>query len=340
MRVVLYGVGPIGSLIARLLNSKDGIELAGGIDVDPSKVGKDLGVVIGLDRTLGVSVVHDSQSWEFLKSVKPDIVIVSTGTYLDKIYPQIVRSVAVGADVISTSETLAYPWYRYPELSLLIDELARKNNVRVLGTGVNPGFMFDALPALLTSVSARVEKIYAVRSLDAAKRRYSFQKKCGLSLSPEEFRSKVALGEITAHVGYAESIMLLSSMLGVRIERIVEEQEPVVAERYVETQYFKIEPGKVSGIHGRAVGYVNGTEFIRLDLLASVGRKDYDEVIIEGDPEMRWRNELGTPGDVATAAMVVNVISRLTRAPPGLLTMKDITLPSAYLGDYSQVSTS
>jgi hypothetical protein len=334
LRVVIYGVGPIGSLIVKLLSSRKGVELVGGVDVDPSKVGEDLGIVAGLSRGLGVKVVHDSNSWGFLRSVKPDVVIISTGTYLDRIYPQIVRAVSAGANVVSTSETLAYPWYRYPELSLMIDELAKKNKVRVIGTGVNPGFVFDALPAFLTSVSAEVRRIHVVRSLDASKRRYSFQKKYGLSLTPEEFESKLRAGEISAHVGYAESIMLLGCILGVSIERVEEGQEPIVAEEYLETQYFKIGPGRVSGIHGWGVGYVNGAEFVRLDLLASVGREDYDEVLIEGNPTMRWRCETGVPGDIATASMVVNIIPRVLQAPPGLITMKDVITPSAFLGDY------
>lgn len=334
LKVVVYGVGPIGSLIVKLLDSKKGVELVGGIDVDPSKVGEDLGVVAGLGKSLGVKVVHDSTAWNFLKSVKPDVVIISTGTYLDRIYPQIVRAVSVGANVVSTSETLAYPWYRYPELSLLIDELAKKNGVRVIGTGVNPGFVFDALPAFLTSVSAEVHRIHVVRSLDASKRRYSFQKKYGISLTPEEFRLKMSAGEITAHVGYAESIMLLGCVLGVSIDKVEEGQEPIIAEEPMETQYFKISPGRVSGIHGWGVGYVNGREFVRLDLLASVGREDYDEVLIEGNPTTRWRCETGIPGDIATASMVVNIIPRVLQAPPGLLTMKDVMIPSACLGDY------
>ncbi|MEM2004963.1 MAG: dihydrodipicolinate reductase [Zestosphaera sp.] len=334
LRLVLYGIGPIGALVVRLASSRKGLELVGGVDVDPAKVGEDLGVAAGLGRSLGVKVVHDAQSWDLLKNVKPDFVVITTGTYLDRIYTQVVKSISVGANVVSTSETLAYPWYRYPELSLLIDELAKKNGVRVLGTGVNPGFVFDTVPAVLSSVSARVDRIHVVRSQDASKRRYSFQKKYGLSLTPEEFRVKVSSGEITAHVGYAESVMLLASMLGVCVDRVEEGQEPIIADKYMETQYFKIEPGRVSGIHGWGIGYVGGREFIRLDLLASVGREDYDEVVLEGEPTMRWRSVLGTPGDIATASIVLNVIPRMMQAPPGLLTMKDIMTPSAFLGDY------
>ncbi|MBA7557394.1 hypothetical protein ES705_50149 [subsurface metagenome] len=43
------------------------------------------------------------------------------------------------------------------------------------------------------------------------------------------------------------------------------------------------------------------------------------EVIIKG----------GTPGDVATAAMVVNSAKRVIDTSPGLITMKDLPMVSA-----------
>jgi 4-hydroxy-tetrahydrodipicolinate reductase len=334
IRVVVYGLGPIGALIARNALNRKGIEVVGGVDIAPDKVGKDLGDVIGLGRHLGVDVVHDNDSLSLLLRSKPHVVLHSTSTYLDKIYPQIVKCIKAGADIISTSETLAYPWYRYPELAFLIDEVAKKQNVTVLGTGVNPGFVFDTLPAFLSSVCVDVGRIHVVRSIDASKRRYSFQKKYGLSMTPQEFRDKISRGEITAHVGYAESIMLISHMLGLKIDKIEEGQEPIIADKYMETQYFKIHPGQVCGIRGYGIGYIEGREFIKLELLAAVGRTDYDEVTIEGNPPLKWRNEYGTAGDTATAAMIINVIPRVLNASPGLLTMKDVAIPSIYLGTF------
>lgn len=328
IRVVIYGLGPIGSLITKYMVKKGFFEILGGVDIDPSKIGRDVGEVAGLETRLDAKVVSDKDAERFLKEVKPDVVVQSTGTYLDKIYPQIVKAVTAGSNVISTSETLVYPWYRYPELSILLDNLAKRYGVRILGTGVNPGFIFDTLPALLTSVHAEVRRISMVRSMDASKRRYSFQKKYGLSLAPEEFIEGMKKGEYTAHVGYAESILLLGEMLGIEITRVEEGQEPIIADRYMETQYFKIQPGRVAGVHGWGRGYVGEQLFISVDLYASVGREDYDEIFIEGEPSIRWRNSPGVHGDIATASMIINCIPKMLKASPGLITMKDLILPT------------
>jgi len=332
VRVAIYGVGAIGMGIARFILGKKGIEIVGAIDISPEKVGKDLGEILGLEEKLGVVVSSDAPST--LSQSKPDVTLHATGSFLDKVYPQIVEIVKAGSNVISTCETLAYPYYRYPELSEKLDKLAKERGVTVLGSGVNPGFVYDTLVATLTGVCETVEKIRAVRSLDAAKRRYPFQKKIGLGLTPEEFKRKLDAGEITAHVGYAESIMLVAKALGWKIDKIEEIQESVIAEKNLETQYFKIRPGEVAGVRGYGVGYINGREVIRVELVAAVGAEDYEEIIIEGNPKLHWKNSVGIPGDLATVAMIVNMIPRVLKARSGLLTMIDLPPPSAVLGDF------
>lgn len=327
LSVVIYGLGAIGILIAKYLTKRNWISLIGAIDIDPSKVGRDVGEIIGVE-SLGIKVVHDSEAEDFLRDANIDVVVHTVTTYLDKAFPQLEKAIKAKANVISTSETLAYPWYRFPELANKLDNLAKKHNVTVLGTGVNPGFIFDTLPAFLSSVCVSVKKISITRSINAAKRRYPFQKKYGLSLAPSDFYEKMRRGEITAHVGYAESIMLIASMLGVKMSKIVEKQEPIIADKPMKTQYFNIPKGYVAGIRGLGIGYVDGDEFIRLELIAGVGRNDYDEIVIDGNPPLKWRNEYGTSGDIATAAMVINTIPKVVKARAGLLTMKDITIPS------------
>jgi hypothetical protein len=64
IRVIQYGLGPIGSAVARHVTERPGLELVGGIDIDPSKVGRDVGDVVGLGRPLGFPVSAKlSKSW-------------------------------------------------------------------------------------------------------------------------------------------------------------------------------------------------------------------------------------------------------------------------------------
>jgi len=319
-RAVVYGLGPIGQLIAKVALER-GIELVGAIDIDPSKVGRDVGELIGLKSSIGVRVEGDAD--KVLNETKPDVVLHSTGTWLDKVYPQLVKAIRVGADVVSTCETLAWPWYRYPELAELLDNYAKAHGSTVLGAGVNPGFALDVLPAVLTVTLTRLSRVRVVRSLDASRRRYSFQRKIGLGMSLSQFKEALAKGEITAHVGFAESVLLMASMMGIRLDRVEEGQEAIVADRHYETQYFKVEEGQVRGVVGHGSGFVGSNEVIRVELRACIACEDYEEVTLEGEPTVTWRSS-GTPGDPATAAVVVNLAKRIIDAKPGLITLKDL----------------
>ncbi len=63
IRVVQYGLGPIGSSIVRLMRQKDSLEIVGAIDKDPAKAGRDLGEVVGApDAPWGVLISPDAAS--------------------------------------------------------------------------------------------------------------------------------------------------------------------------------------------------------------------------------------------------------------------------------------
>jgi 4-hydroxy-tetrahydrodipicolinate reductase len=326
IKVVIQGLGKIGCLIAKSVTQRSGLKLVGGVDIDPNLIGKDLGEVIGIGKNLGIKVSDDIEA--AIAESKPDIVVNCTKSFLDMIYPDLVKIIKSKVDVISTCETLVYPYYRYPDLAKNLDELAKENGVTVVGAGINPGFMLDVLVMVLTAPCVELKSVYAKRQLDLAKRRYSLQKKSGLSLSPEEWREKFKKKEITGHVGYAESVAFIAHTLGWRVDKIEEWQEPIVADKPLKTEFFNIQPGQVAGRNGGARALLGGEEVIRVEGISAVGVPEYEEIKINGIPPTHWKNEGGTHGDLGTAGIICNMIPRVINAPPGLLTMKDLPLPS------------
>ena len=59
VRAIVYGVGAMGSIMARLMLDK-GVEIVGAIARSPEKVGLDLGEVAGLGRETGIVVEADA----------------------------------------------------------------------------------------------------------------------------------------------------------------------------------------------------------------------------------------------------------------------------------------
>ncbi|MCX8191513.1 MAG: Gfo/Idh/MocA family oxidoreductase [Nitrososphaerales archaeon] len=332
IKVVIYGIGPIGERIAKVVLEKKGLKIVGAIDIAKDKVGKDLGEVLGLEKRLGVTVTDDPDS--LFAKIKADVALIATTSYVRTVYSQVVKCIQAGMDIVSTCEELAYPWVKEPQLASEIDGLAKKCGVSVLSTGINPGYFLDTLPFFLTGLCGKVERIEGVRAVPVAKRRIPFQKKIGVGMSPQEFMEKIKKGEITGHVGFVESIALTAAALGWKLDEIKElPPEPVIADKEVRTTYIPVKPGQMLGYNSVAQGIKDGKPVIVYKMLIHAGIEEgYHEYRIEGSPNIYVR--MGeVAGDWETAHVAVNMIPRVINAKPGLLTMKDLPPPSAILDD-------
>jgi len=329
IKVVQYGIGPIGAGVVKLLLSKEQFQIIGAIDVDPNKVGKDLGEVAGIGKQLGVIVSNDPKKVFF--NTVPDVVVHTTYSFLRNVKDQLAEIIKAGLDVVSSCEELAYPWTQHPEFAKKIDGLAKKYKVTVLGTGINPGFAMDTLVIALTGVCHDVKKISVYRVQDASVRRLPFQRKIGAGLTREEFNEKVAEGAF-GHIGLPESISMIAAAVGWKIDEITQEIEPVIADIRVESNQMKVEAGKCAGIQQVARGFTSGTEVLTLLLRAAIGEKNArDEIDIVGIPNINMVIKGAIHGDLATMGIIVNMIPKVLSAKPGLLTMKDLPVPSALL---------
>ena len=323
IRVIQYGLGPIGCTIAQYLTERDHLEIVGAIDSDPKKIGTDLGHLAELNASLGLQVTADSR--DLLERVDADVVVLTTTSSLEKIRPQIMEIISCGKNVVSTCEELMYPWVTNPEVAREIDGSAKEHKVSVLSTGVNPGFLMDFLPLVMTSICREVKKVTVERIQDAQFRRVPFQEKIGAGLSGQEFERRVREGSLR-HVGLTESMHLIATRLGWTLDRTEDVVDPVLADKPVVTENRTIEPGKALGVNQIGRGYVNSREVITLIFRASIGELEpRDRIVIQGSPDIDMAITKGVNGDTATCAIVVNAIPVVIQAQPGLRTMADIS---------------
>jgi hypothetical protein len=330
IRVMHYGLGPIGAAIVRQVAARRGFRIVGGIDIDPVKAGRDLGDVCEVGRKLNVKVSSDAA--RAIKTAKPDVVVLCTSSSLKKVLPQIEGILKARVPIVSTTEELSYPDWSQMRLAKLIHAAAVKAKVAVLGTGVNPGFAMDALPITLTGVCERVEEISVSRVQDARIRRLPFQQKIGAGLTREQFQKKVDDGSVR-HVGLTESISMIAAAVGWSLDRITDDIQPKIASETVASEFLAVDPGYVCGIIQDGVGYRKGEPLIRLHMEAYLGAPEsYDSITIEGSPRISMKIAGGVHGDVATASIVVNSIPKVLAARPGLRTMRDLPIPSYYRG--------
>jgi hypothetical protein len=324
IRVVFYGLGPIGAGIARVAAARPDLQIVGGIDVDPAKVGQDVGEVVGAGRSLGVAVSGDAAA--VLAATRPEVVVQATGSHLPQVADQIRQVILANASLVSTCEELSYPWETNATLAGELDRLAKARRVVLLGTGINPGFAMDTLALALTAVSQRVDRVRVDRIQDAARRRLPLQRKVGAGLSVAEFEERARAGTVR-HVGLPESVYALAHGLGWKVERLDDRIEPMVAERETSSADITVAPGQVLGVRQVTHGIVDGQPRITLALDMYLGAPNpHDHIVVEGVPRIDVSVDEGTHGDLATAAILVNAIPSVLAAEPGLQTMETIPL--------------
>ncbi len=328
LNVLLYGLGPIGQGIARLVLETEGLKVVGATDIAPALAGRDLGDVLGLGRKLRIKV--ESQPARLLQGTRADVAVLCTSSSLAGIQEPLVGLLQKGLDVVTTCEELAFPLPEHKRVVKELDALARKKKAAVLSTGVNPGYAMDALALMLTAPCASVQRISVTRVVDAGTRRLPLQRKVGAGLAVPQFRRAISEKSVR-HVGLLESVHMIAAALGWDLEKVEEQIEPAIAPRDLDTEYLRIPAGHASGVKQAARGYRNGALAINLDLHMYVGATPArDHVVIGGNPSIDMTIAGGIPGDSATAAMVVNSIPKLLAARPGLLSMRDVPLVHCY----------
>lgn len=335
IRVLQWGLGAMGSGMAKLMLQKEGLKIVAAVDGRPDFVGKDLGEVLHIDQTIGVTVTDQPET--VLDKDKVDIVVIATTSWTSKQMPDLRKILKAGINVISIAEEMSDPEAQSPELAKELDQLAKENGVSILGTGVNPGFVLDLLVVLLSAGCHNVERIEASRVNDLSPYGPTVMETQGVGTTPEQFRSGVADGSIVGHVGFPESIRLISEALGLGVDRIEEMREPIVSNVRRETPHVVVEPGMVAGCAHIGVGYNGDKEVVRLihpqqihPQLEDQGTGDY--INIYGVPEVHMAITPEIAGGIATMGIAVNSIPRVVQATPGLKRMIDIPVPAALMG--------
>ena len=327
IKVIQFGLGPIGLESLKLAAEQSWLEILGGVDIDPAKAGKTLAELTGC-AALGGATVFPSLGALFAAVGAPDVVLHTAGSSAAASFVQMKPALERGISVASTCEELIFPALKTPDLARDYDDLCRRTGARIAGTGVNPGFVMDILPICLTGVSREVTSIYVERVVNASTRRQPLQAKIGSGQNPDDFRAKFAAGK-AGHAGFQQSVALLAHAMGWTLDEIRETCEPVVASSRVVTKFFDVAAGQSLGIHQKCIGLVAGETKIKLDLQMYLEASlPHDAIVVRGRPDLNLVLNGGVAGDDATVASLINIIPRLLAGAPGVRLMTELAVPS------------
>lgn len=342
IRVGIWGFGAMGSGMAKMLLKKTGVEIVSVCDMHPDRVGKSIYEVLGVQKGERCEVIIKSDANEAFTDKCADVVLLATDSFTKGAFDKIKLILEKKINVISTAEEMAYPKAQEPELAAKLDEIAKANGVSVLGTGINPGFVLDLLILALTGTCEEVDYIKAARVNDLSPFGKAVMIEQGVGVTKDEFLRGVEDGSIAGHVGFPESINMITDGIGWNLEKVEETREPIMSNVYRKSEYAEVEAGNVAGCRQCGYGYVNGKVKIEMEHPQQIlphleGQSTGDYVSIKGIPNIDLQITPEIPGGIGTIAMCVNSIPHIINAIPGLKTMLDIPVPRAIMGDMREL---
>ena len=169
----------------------------------------------------------------------------------------------------------------------------------MVATGINPGYVFDALPVVIAGASWDVRRLAVTRALDCSVFGRTIHRSLGVGYSPAGFEEARRTGVIRGHIGFEESARVIARVMGRELDRFEENVQPLIAERPYQLAEYSISPGETAGVVQDATGWVGERPWLRFDLSlhvdpASVGIQTRDHIRIEGENTLDVTIQPGT----------------------------------------------
>jgi len=272
IEIVHTGQGPLGQKMIRSAVERGSFRLAGAVDVDPAKSGREAGEFCGIEP-LGVPLFRHAR--RRTPGPIPQVAVPTTVSGVAAFEPQLAALAKAELPAVCTCEELLFPWRRQPELARRIDQVCRDHGIACVGTGVNPGFLMDYLPSVLTGLCQEVTGVRVWRIQDASVRRVPFQQKIGAGPTLRESEAKHKAVTLR-HVGLPlpESVDFLAARLGWRLDRVTESLAPVIAEREVTIGRRPIARGMAAGVFQAGRGFLGDDDVLTPTFRAAVGEPE------------------------------------------------------------------
>ena len=338
IKVVIWGFGAMGRGMADMLLTKNGVEITGVCDLHPSLVNKSIFTSLENKRGNHPEVIISSNIEDILTAENCDIVLLATDSYTKKSFPKMKMILEKGINVISTAEEMAYPKAQEPELAIELDRIAKANNVTILGTGINPGFIMDLLVIALTGAMTDVTHIEANRVNSLSPFGPSVMEEQGVGITVEKFNEGIKNGSLAGHVGFAESVEMIADAIGINLQKFEQQMEPIITSVNRKSKYGEALKNNVAGVKMTGQGLVGGEIFIDMKHPQQIepeleGINTGDYINIKGTPEIHMAITPEIDGGIGTIAICVNMIPHVLNSRPGLKTMIDLPVPRAIMGD-------
>ncbi len=300
IKAVQYGVGKMSVYTMRYMLEK-GIEIVGAIDLNPEVIGKDIGEIMNR-KNVGIIVSDEKDAKKVLQETKPDICVVTTRSLFSELEKPLMLCAELGINVITTCEEAFFPMNSNPNLTKKIDELAKKNNCTITGSGYQDIYWGQ----LVTSIAGSTHKITKIKgssSYNVEEYGIALAEAHGSGLTLAEFDEKIASIDkipdeerqaVIEKGEYAPSYMWnvngwLCEKLGLTVKR---QSQKCIPQTYSDDIYsttlnMTIKSGDATGMSAVVTTETEEGVVIETECIGKVyGPDEYDKNVwtIEGEP--------------------------------------------------------
>lgn len=334
---MLFGLGVIGSAVLRLVDRAGAWDVVGVVVHGPEQDGQLLRNLVPETRSVvrvsvdGAKVLHETG---------PDVAVIATRSTLPEVLPLLRLCASNRVATLCTAEDLAYITPEDGPEAREIFALADSYRVAIVGLGLNPGFLLDVWPLLLSSVAHGVTQIEAERVVDLSGFGPHVRASLGVGYSPQAFARELRAGTISGHRGFRESLRLIGASLGRDVDQTHVETQPLFAKRDRLLLGGALHSGETAGVRQIAMGRTDGRDWLRLSMTASValdelGAEPVDRVFIDGPTPLHAAISPGVGAVPGTVGRIVNALPRVAAIAPGVHTALDLGITPARVHEHS-----
>ncbi len=339
VKAVQYGVGKMSVYTMRYMIEK-GIEIVGAVDVNPEVVGKDIGEILGTEPK-GVVVVDAKDARNMMETTKPDICVVTTRSLIAELEEPLMMCAELGVNAITTCEEAFYPINSNPNLTKKIDEIAKKNNCTITGSGYQDIYWGQLVTSIAGSTQS-IKKIKGSSSYNVEEYGIALAEAHGAGLTLSEFDEKVASVDrmpeearqaIIEKGEYTPSYMWnvngwLCSKLGLTIKSQTQKCVPQTYKEdiYSSTLNMTVKAGDATGMSAVVTTETEEGITVETECIGKVYAPDeFDRNVwtVEGEPTTTITVEKPATVEL-TCATIVNRIPDVLKAKPGYITTEQM----------------
>jgi 4-hydroxy-tetrahydrodipicolinate reductase len=341
VRVVHYGTGFSGVHALRGIISHPDLELVGLVVHSDDKAGRDAGELCGVGP-IGVVATQDIDEAIALDA-DAFCYMASTHGRLKVAIGELCRILESGKNVSTTSfGALIHAGTARPDVVARLEESARMGGATLFSTGIEPGFISDYLPVLLSGCSQRIDsiRIYELAIYESGHQADE------VAFDIFQFGQPIdSTPPIVEPAGLRQNwggvVTSIAEQLGVTLDSIETSHELWPAEEGFDYQGRRIEKGTIAALRFEVVGVVDGVPKVAVEHVtrtlehqapqwARALQGDAYRVVIDGSPrlecELQFRegNDALAGGVNITAMRAVNAIPAVCEAKPGVVSTFDL----------------